>query len=846
MKSLSLDGTWSLRYCDAGQGEAAGWPAAGVAGEGALGAVVPGEVHLDLARAGEVPDPLYGTNTRDLGWMEEKDWWYSTSVTVAADFPGDRVELVFAGLDTLADVWLNGELLGSTRNQLVEHALDVTNRLHPGENLLVVRLDTGLRWARQQEMEKYHWKDEYDRPGERIWLRRAQFSWTWDFAPRLLTAGIWQPVVLRSYEGVALRDVHLTASLCGETQALLRAQYEIESYDDQDRVATIELRLEGANGVRKRLLTTLVPGYNLVTDTITVAEPRLWWPNGMGEAYLYDVECVVEIDGDPLDGRTMRYGIREIDVVQEPLERPEEQSFTFRVNGRSLFAKGANWIAADSIIARSTPERYEALIQDAADANYNMLRLWGGGTYEADAWWDACDEHGILVWLDFMFAVAAIPDDDPAFAEEVRQEAGKVVRRLRNRASLAMWCGNNENQWLSRKYRPETIAYGRRTYHRILPEVCARLDPTRFYWHSSPWGGGEPNSMAFGDRHAWEITLNADDENRRVLYQDIVEEQGKLISEYGYLGPSREETLRRYLPEAEVHRDSDAWAFHRNLRDEGMTDHAIEHYFGLPAKGLPLPIYIAFGQAYQAEALRYTIGHLRRLWPTCSGSLFWMHNDTWGASTSWSVIDYDLRRKPAFYAVREAYAPVMVALVRETSGISVWLVNDHQRPITGRLEYGRGSLDSGNIEVIESTGVVATGVSANRATQLLVPNLPEEEARERYYWVRFVPRNGPPAQDVLLLSNHWGDLDLQPTAVNHSLAPLGDGRYRLSMSADRFVWGLWIDHGEDVRIEDNYIDLLPGVAYATTVTGPPEQVEGITLTSLNDWLRRVRAGATPG
>ncbi|MHB0879237.1 MAG: glycoside hydrolase family 2 protein, partial [Anaerolineae bacterium] len=480
MKSLSLNGTWSLRYSEAGEGERAGWPNTGVGGDGSYQATVPGDVHLDLARAGVIPEPLFGSNAEECRWMEDKDWWYSTEFALSDDFlptsaGSGRVQLSFEGLDTLADIWLNGTYVDSTRNAFIAHSLDVTGLVRPGSNLLVVRLDTGLRWACTQECDRYRWPGDATM-AERIWLRRAQYTGGWDWGPRLLTAGIWRPVALRTDERLALRDVHLITERADDDWAAIRVQYEIDNLSEEDVDATIDLAFGGEGGGRKQLAATLVPGYNLVVDSFHLASPRLWWPNGIGEPYLYQVEATVSADGTAYDATTFRYGIRLIELIQQPLAGDEGQSFALAVNGRRIYCKGADWVPADSIPANVTAAKYRALVQEAAGANFNMLRVWGGGVYEDDAWWDACDELGILVWQDFMFACSAIPDDVPAFAEQIDREGRFVVRRLRNRASLALWCGNNENQWLAGRAAPHTLACGRRTYHEILATICAQLD----------------------------------------------------------------------------------------------------------------------------------------------------------------------------------------------------------------------------------------------------------------------------------------------------------------------------------------------------------------------------------
>jgi len=834
-KTLSLDGEWALRFCDAGQGEAANWPQTGVPDEGAYAAHVPGDVHLDMVRAGVIEEPLFGENAKQCEWMEEKDWWYSTTFEVAEEFIGDRVELHFEGLDTLADVWLNGQQLGQSRNALVGYTVDVTDAIHSGGNLLVVRVDCGLRWAREQDLTPYQAGEGPGDPREmaRIFLRRAQFSVVWDWAPRLMTCGLWRSVELRSYETVALRDVYLATQLT-DTGARINVQFEVNCFSDAEREVFLCLRLDGENGVEKQLEATVVPGYNLLTDVLSIQNPRLWWPNGLGEPYLYDVTCDLLLNDQVEDSRSFRYGIREIELRQEPLGDEEGQSFTIAVNGVPVYCKGANWVPADSIMARVRPEKYESLVDDAVEANFTMLRVWGGGIYEDDAFWDACDRKGIMVWQDFLFACSLVPDDRPDFVAQVKREAELIIKRLRNRASLVLWCGNNENQWIFRRLRPEGPFYGWRVYHELLPQLCAQLDPNRPYWPSSPYGGLDPNSEQLGDRHAWDISLGRRDEGR-VHYRDYAADGGKFISEYGFLAPPVRDTLECCLPADEISVGSPSWEFHNNTLERGVVGMALRAHFGREIGDLSLEDYLLLAQAFQAEAYRYTLSHFRRRKFATSGTLFWMYSDCWGATSGWTIVDYYLNRKPSFYAVRRAFAPLMVSFKEEANGLSIWLVNDTLADARGVLEYGWGTFDSPDLHVLARERVVSGANCSQKLMHLLLLDLSENERKRRYYWVRFLQGDRMVSQDHYFLAM-WKDLSLSLLKLDRSLQPLGGDEYRLTVKADRFAWGVWIEHRPELRVSDNFFDLLPEQAHEVILRGPEEAVEGISVRTINEVL----------
>jgi len=839
---IPLNGVWSLRYCDPSEGEASGWPIKGVGGEGAYLARVPGDVHMDLMRAGVIKDPLFGENAKSCEWMEDKDWWYSRTFTVDQDFIQDHVELCFEGLDTIADVWLNGQYLGRSMNALVPWTVDVTNVIKPGENMLVVRLDCGTRWAMRQDLSKYYEGEKVNpRETSRIFLRRAQFSVGWDWAPRLMTAGIWRPVKLRSYKTLALRSVFLSSHLIdGGAKAKIKVQLEVECFADKEQEVFFEIELSGdGRTLVKRLESTLAPGYNIVSTNIFVENPRLWWPNGYGEPYLYDFTCnIFSLDGELLDSTSFRYGIREVDLLEERISEEEGQSFTIMINGKKDFCKGADWVPADSIMARVTPEKYEKLISEAAEANFNMLRVWGGGIYEDDAFYDACDRYGIMIWQDFMFACSQIPEDREDFLSEVAREIELIIKRLRNHPCIVLWCGNNENQWIFRTLRKSSRFYGWRVYHELIPKICAALDPSRPYWPSSPYGGLDANSEKLGDRHSWDIYLFRKDESR-VYYKDFRTDRGKFITEFGWLAPPVMDTLRRSLPLNELWYGSPSWNFHNNTFELGALKYALKVHFGKNIEELPLQELIILSQIFQAEAYRYVISHFRRRKYYTSGVLFWCFNDCWGATTSWSIIDYYLNRKPSFYAVKRAFAPVIISLQEDNGGLSVWLINDTLNPIRGELEYGWGRLDAENVILLGRDSVNVAADTSQRLAYISLPELCEEEQQTRYYWARFIGDEKSLSKDIFFMVP-WKDLKLKPVNIEWTVESLSNETFILRIKSDKFAWMVEVKSDDlGVTFSDNYFSLLPKENYEITVRGPRKSIENLKITALNNLLYKL-------
>lgn len=823
MHSLSLNGAWRLAWCEPGEGEDLDWPQTGPAGPEIVRADVPGDVHLDLLDAGLLEEPLYGRHAPACRWMERTDWWYARTFHLPAGHIGRRTELHFDGLDTTADIWLNGRHLGRSNNAHVPHIFDATGVVRAGMNRLVVRVDAGVRAADGKEVDRYtmHTAGE-ELP--RMWIRKPQFTFQWDWAPRLLTCGIWRDVELRTYETLALRNLALRTHLDEGGAARIGVRAEVESFPGAPLPVELTITLSRDSASELTLRAEAAPGGTELVGDLTLQDPDLWWPRPLGEPALYDVSAVLRADGAVADSRAFRYGVREVELLQEDLGE-EGTSFVLAVNGEKVFCKGANWVPADSLIARVGPARYGALIGAAAEANFNMLRIWGGGIYEDDLFYDLCDEHGILIWQDFMFSCAYYPDDDPEFMAEVRAEAQKAVRRLRNHPCIAIWCGNNENQWIHYQRRQAGGAaercYGERIYDELLPEVCAALDPTRPYWPSSPWGGEDPNSQWAGDRHNWDVTILAPTIEERTDYRRYAEDRSKFMSEFGVIGPPHLDTLRRYLPPRQLERDSEVWAFRTNRFEKGTLRAALERYWR-PADELSLEQYLRAGQVIQAEVLKFALEHWRRRKFATAGALFWMYADCWG-EVGWTVIDYYLSRKPSYWAVRRAFAPTLVSLAEEDSGeVGVWLVNDRPRPVEGRLAAGWLNLATGDLD-LDQVPVVAPANAAERIRAVPRPAGPEA------HWMAlasFESGGEVLSRNRLFLTGfNFNRLALPETRM--TCEPSEDGT-ALRLRSDAFAWHVHLGAPRGVRLADNDFDMLPGEERSVEVSGPRSLLDQVT------------------
>ena len=501
---ISLNNGWE--FSQVGKGE---W----------LPATVPGTVHQDLMDNDKLVNPFYGMNEEKVQWVEKEDWQYRTTFTLTKEqLARQAAVLIFEGLDTYADIYLNGSLLERTDNMFVGYKLPVKGVLREGENRLQVYFHSPIKQTMPQwETDGFDYPADNDHSKIRvsIYSRKAPYSFGWDWGIRLATSGIWRPVTLELYDAASIEDYYVHQELVNRELAKVNNLLEVNSVATTPRNAEITLTYAYKGEVKgtEQKHIALQPGCNQISIPMEIAHPHLWMPNGWGEAALYDFEVTVKVEGQVVASEKKRIGLRTVQVVLE--DDKDGKAFYFVVNGQPMFAKGSNFIPSDALLPNVTTERYHQLMKDVKDAHHNMIRVWGGGIYEDDRFYDAADEMGILVWQDFIFACTTYPSD-PNFLRRVSEEAEYNLKRLRNHASLAMWCGNNEIYegmrfwgWKRRYKNPviwEEMQEGyNKLFHQLLPDMVKKYDGDRFYMHGSPYEAnwGRPNTWKIADSHNW-------------------------------------------------------------------------------------------------------------------------------------------------------------------------------------------------------------------------------------------------------------------------------------------------------------------------------------------------------
>ncbi|MGQ7935782.1 beta-mannosidase [Paraburkholderia sp. D1E] len=663
-------------------------------GDGWISASAPGDTYLALYEAGRISHPFAEQNESACAWVKDREWWWRSRFPAMKPGPNERVMLTFEGLDTYASIWLNGGLLGKTDNMFAAFSFDAGPLLRDDEpNLLLICFTPPALRVADKSMATWDIIADPIKESKRNFHRKAQFGWGWDWGPQLPSVGIWRPVRLERQRIAAIRDVRFT-TLVIEPAAVIDVAVTIDAFaaegDSRGPLRAVIQLLDPA-GVQVAGTTLTFDGASRSTACqLTVDTPSLWWTPELGLPSLYTLRVELAHGEQTLDQRTLKVGIRSIELdTSADLDEPGCDFFRFLLNGVPIFARGVNWIPASSFVGATTASDHETLLKEAATVNVNMVRVWGGGLYETDAFYDACDRLGLLVWQDFMFACAPYPEDEPAFVESVQREVDYQITRLRNHPSLALWCGNNEgqavHQFMSRMTGVNTPYPGDLFFQRMIPQALKALDPATPYWPGSPYGGPSHNSMRAGDVHNWTVWHGLppvpdaepvgtfDHSPEAVAYTRYAEDKARFVSEFGIQAAPAESTLARWIAPDQM-----------TLGSEGFLNRIKDHpqdkvnAMLIPVTGLPATLrqYVTFTQLVQAEGLKFGIEHYRRRKPHCSGTLIWQYNDCW-PGISWSLIDYDRVRKASWYYVARAYAPVLGSFKTLDDGtVELWVTND--------------------------------------------------------------------------------------------------------------------------------------------------------------------------
>lgn len=796
---FALNGPWMFKGFPERNGEelkaydpqqdTAGW----------LSAEVPGTIHTDLMANNVIPDPFRDLNEQKVQWVSGYEWWYRKVIDLPSDLVNKEViQLVFDGLDTFATIWVNGVLIGKADDMFIPWYFDIKNVVKPGRNVIAIKFASINKIVSDYENKYTKYTCLFPKNcSVRAYVRKAQYSFGWDWGPTLPTSGIWRQARILGYNEAKLGYVTALPLKVSNKDATMLVTGEINASKILN--LRIKFKVEGfGQKIEHWTNVSVNQGRNFVENHFEIQDPKLWWPRGYGKPCLYDVTLELFSDNSLLDSKSTKMGIRTVELTQEP--DSEGVSFVLKVNGIPVFCKGANWIPADSFLPRVTVDRYRRLLRLCAQANVNMIRVWGGGIYENDEFYNLCDEFGILVWQDFMYACSAYPEED-WFLKQAKNEAEEIVLRLRGHPCIALWCGNNENQWLyfvlwKKEYQMERLL-GLPIYDVILPEVFKRLDPTRPYRPSTPFGGQDFSGRSEGHRHNWEVWSQGLD------YTAYLEDTGRFLTEFGWQAPPNLELLEAYLDKEDLDPYSQAFEAHEKQIDglERLRDLLALHY---PVSE-NLKQFVLYSQLNQGEALKTAVTHWRSRMFRTSGCLIWQLNDCWPV-ISWSLIDYGLNPKPSYFFVKRVFRPIIAPLIVKEGKAQVYIVNETDRSLEAAL----------SLEIMKFTGEKLY----NNKTDTIVPAFTSQLAiqdtidtmvlHDDCILVVTLESNGKLLYQDIKTIGEPKDLKLLTPIIKNSIRKVGPCKFILRLESDIYAKTVWLKlEGLRVKFSDNFFDLVP-------------------------------------
>ncbi len=795
IRTVELNGTWQLQKV----GERSNIPAR-----------VPGDVHNALLTAKKIPDPYYRDNENRLQWIGESDWVFRRTFKVSAPFlDSDRVLLRCEGLDTLATVRINGRKVASTDNMFRTWEWDVRKLLQPGNNQIEVAFDSVMPFLCKKQKDHYlhDWISACG-AGPFGWVRKEACNFGWDWGIKAVTCGIWRDIQLLAFDTARLTDVHiLQEHKDGTVDLTVRATAEFAAQANLKARVTVTHK-----GKQIAQAETKVRKSGAAEWDLRIEDPQLWWPINMGSQPLYEVHVeLIHADGKVIDTQTRRIGLRTLRLDRHKDEWGE--SFQFVVNGVPFFAKGANWIPDDGILSRMTPARYRHRVAEAAAVNMNMLRVWGGGIYEDEAFYDACDEMGITIWQDFMFACSSYPCWDADFRASVQAEARDNVQRMRHHPCIAFWCGNNEIEnalGCGDKKFEQSMSWKdyAKIFDGVLPKVIQQVDPQRDYWPSSPHSPRgdrkDFNNPTCGDAHLWGVWHGG---HPFEWYRTC---EHRFNSEFGFQSFPEPKTVYGYTAPQDRNITSPVMEHHQR---SGIGNTTIMRYmldwFRLPGS---FEMTIWASQILQGMAMKYAVEHWRRSMPRGMGTLYWQLNDTWPVA-SWASIDYHGRWKALQYMARKFFAPLLVSGVEDKikKTVDIHVTSDLLQPLTTSLRW-RICTTAGRMVGRGDKTIRAAKLASRKVHTIDMADLLAKYGAHDLLIHLELAAKGQPTSTNLVIFARPKQMDLaKKPGITAKVTSEGDQSFVVTLEAKSPAPWAWLELAKaDATYSDNFVHLLPG------------------------------------
>lgn len=813
-----------------------------------LPATVPGTVHTDLLNNNVIEDPYFRTNEKDLQWIDKVSWEYKTNFTIEdSTFDKEKIELVFNGLDTYADIYLNKTKILSANNMFRTWRVDARKYLNRGRNELHIVFHSPIKKG-LEAYEKFGLplpanNDQSENGGlgknkVSVHTRKAGYHYGWDWGPRFVTSGIWRSIEINAWNTAQIDNSYVYTESISNKVAELNTQTTIKTLKEANYTLVVKFNGEKVSETTQFLKI----GTHNISTAFTINNPKLWWPVGMGDAYMYTVTKELFLNGDLIDSKELKTGVRTVKLVQEEDKDKKGRSFYFKVNGIPVFAKGANYIPNDLFLPRVTKNDYENVLNSAVEANMNMLRVWGGGIYENDEFYNMCNEKGIMIWQDFMFACSMYPDT-PDLLDNIREEAIDNIKRLRNHPSIVLWCGNNEIEvawseydhsrgwggWRKsypREQQNKIWATYEKIFHDILPKVVTEYTSNIDYWKSSPSAGPEQvatDNTTSGDIHYWGVWHGLHP------ISDFNNHVGRFMSEYGFQSFPEFSTVKKYTIDSDWDIESEVMAAHQrsgigNLR---IKQYMEDHY----KKPKDFESFLYVSQLLQAKAIKEALEVHRRSMPYCMGSLYWQLNDCWPVA-SWSSMDYYKNWKAQQYMAKKAFEPIHVSPEITKKSINFYVISDKLKAVKARLEVKLMNVDGKTYTSFDKNIKVAPNTSKIYHSELLKKLLNNIDKSEVVLLSKIIIENDVVSENI----NYFvepKDLRLKNSTIQKELKTNKQGNTVLVLSSNTLAKDVFITvERVSIKLSDNYFDLLPNIKKEIIIENTNIDLNTIEIKSL--------------
>ena len=800
MQTISLNGDWKVvSVRDTKEAERLSLSACR---EDFDAATVPGDIHTDLLRLGKIPDPFYGNNIEKCKWITERNWCYIKWFDLPDGFVDALTELKFDGIDTFAELYLNGVHVGSCGNMFYRYSFNVKNVLKPAGNILCVMLKSMTGEIAKYPHEGYSSCFHH----ERIFIRKPQCHFSWDWAPELFATGIYDSVTLTRCPDTAIQNINVNCKNTGH--ATFFFDFGSQHLTPADR--HIVLTVTGKDFTKTYTIDSNIKR-GLKQHIIKIDDPALWWPIGYGEQNLYSYTAELYSGDTKVSTHSGTFAFREIEIDETPIESLGALRFVVKINGIPVFLKGANWVPADVFTGNVGHEDYRQLLSIFAEGNMNCLRIWGGGLYEKDAFYELCDQMGILIFHDFMFSCAELPDQYPGFYEEVTREIEQQIIRLRNHPSIILWSGGNE--------RPGGIqdddCAGEDKFRYLFRGIANHLDGTRPYIMSSPFSYERPgNAKTSGDVHFSSMTA-VFDKHASQYKQQLMEQEVPMMTEIASMGASPVENILKYIPKESLWPPDDIWILHvRGNPYDGLNENFVVQQMRIAGQHFGeitgLNDFAKKSALLQAEHVKADVEFHRSRAYDCSGALIWMFNDIWPCG-SWALVDYYRTKKAGFYSMRRACRPLLPIIALHKDGLKAFIANDGEA-VAGDLEIVQQHVSGGTVQTMHIKQLAIKAHNSVCVAQLDEFNLEKPDT------VFFVTLDT--GVEKIINSFVWlpfAGINYQRNCVLPVRLEGGNGQYRLTLKTTAVARSLYL-RAAGASFDDNYIDLPAGCEYTVGVS----------------------------